>query len=187
MIFKNNDLLIFQSPFQAKLFSKYKDVFADGTFDSAPKSCYQIFITRTYVKKINGYYTTSFSLLRNKTQTAYETLLEEIKKNSNKYNNGIEASPKIFHCDFERAISNAVVNIFPNANIKYCVWHFKKTLESQLSKSCGNNILKYNTDICAHFNKITNLPFINPEYIYDIYNKIKMRARKKDMINFWNF
>jgi len=53
----------------------------DGTFDYAPQSCYQIFLTRTYVKKINGYYTTSFSLLKNKIQTAYKTLLEEIKKN----------------------------------------------------------------------------------------------------------
>ena len=186
MIFKNDDLLIFQSPFQAKLFSKYKDVFADGTFDSAPKPCYQIFITRTYVKKINGYYTTSFSLLRNKTQTAYETLLEEIKKNSNKYNNGIEASPKIFHCDFERAISNAVINIFPNANIKYCVFHYKNTLEKQLIKLCGNNILN-NADICTHFNDIMNLPFINPEYIYDIYNKIKNECQEKRYDQFLEF
>ncbi|ORX99476.1 hypothetical protein LY90DRAFT_519895 [Neocallimastix californiae] len=32
MIFKNNDLIVFQSPFQAELFSKNKHIFADGTF-----------------------------------------------------------------------------------------------------------------------------------------------------------
>jgi len=32
MIFKNNNLIIFQSPFQAKLLSNYNDIFADGTF-----------------------------------------------------------------------------------------------------------------------------------------------------------
>jgi len=33
MIFKNPNLIILQSPFQAKLFMKYnKDIFADSTF-----------------------------------------------------------------------------------------------------------------------------------------------------------
>ncbi|KAG4085240.1 hypothetical protein H8356DRAFT_1361986 [Neocallimastix lanati (nom. inval.)] len=47
MIFKNTDLIIFQSPFQAYLFSNYhKNIFADGTFYAAPKFSYQLFITR---------------------------------------------------------------------------------------------------------------------------------------------
>ncbi|KAG4097743.1 hypothetical protein H8356DRAFT_1425183 [Neocallimastix lanati (nom. inval.)] len=54
MIFKNTDLIIFQSPFQAYLFSNYhKKIFADGTFYAAPKFSYQLFITRTYVGEFN--------------------------------------------------------------------------------------------------------------------------------------
>ncbi|ORY22072.1 hypothetical protein LY90DRAFT_515697 [Neocallimastix californiae] len=100
MIFKNNDLIVFQSPFQAELFSKNKHIFADGTFYIAPIFSYQVFITRTYVTELNCFYTTSFSILKNKKQTTYEILFEEIKKNSSKYNS-IEITPKIFHCDFE--------------------------------------------------------------------------------------
>ena len=33
-----------------------------------------------------------------------------------------------FHYDFEKGISNAMENIFPNINIKYCIWHYKKLL-----------------------------------------------------------
>ena len=80
MIFKNNNLIIFQSPFQAVLFSKYEDVFADGTFYIAPIFANQVFITRTYVKELNSFYTTSFSILENKSQITYKTLFEEIKK-----------------------------------------------------------------------------------------------------------
>ncbi|ORY70701.1 hypothetical protein LY90DRAFT_504035 [Neocallimastix californiae] len=41
MIFKNTDLIIFQSPFQAYLFSNYhKNIFADGTFYTVPKFSY---------------------------------------------------------------------------------------------------------------------------------------------------
>jgi len=43
MIFKNNDLIVFQSPFQAELFSKNKHIFADGTFYIAPIFRYQVF------------------------------------------------------------------------------------------------------------------------------------------------
>ena len=70
MIFKNDVIIIFQSPspFQAYLFYKYSDdIFVDGTFYIAPKCCYQVFITRNYVNDINSYYSISFSILKNKT------------------------------------------------------------------------------------------------------------------------
>ncbi|KAG4099326.1 hypothetical protein H8356DRAFT_936929, partial [Neocallimastix lanati (nom. inval.)] len=73
-------LIVFQSPFQAELFSKNKHIFADGTFYIAPIFSYQVFITRTYVTELNCFYTTSFSILKNKKQTTYEILFEEIKK-----------------------------------------------------------------------------------------------------------
>eukprot|EP00833_Pecoramyces_ruminatium_P015376 jgi/Orpsp1_1/1189408/evm.model.d7180000071837.1 len=41
MIFKNNKIIIFQSPHQAMLFKKYKDIFVDGTFQIAPPLSYQ--------------------------------------------------------------------------------------------------------------------------------------------------
>ena len=67
MIFKSSNLVIFQSPFQAKLFMEHnEDVFADGTFYTAPKFSYQVFITRIFVKKFNSFYITSFSILKNK-------------------------------------------------------------------------------------------------------------------------
>ncbi|KAL6595252.1 Metallo-dependent phosphatase [Neocallimastix californiae] len=53
MIFKNSNIIIFQSPFQAKLFMENKHIFADGTFLIAPTNSYQVFITRTYVTELN--------------------------------------------------------------------------------------------------------------------------------------
>ncbi|KAL6595179.1 hypothetical protein U3516DRAFT_850327 [Neocallimastix sp. 'constans'] len=81
MIFKNPNLIIFQFPFQAKLSMKYnEDIFADGTFYIAPKFSYLVFITRTSFKCLNDFYTTSFSVLKNKKQALYEMLFKEIKK-----------------------------------------------------------------------------------------------------------
>ena len=39
-----------------------------------------MFITRTYVEKINNFYTTSISILKDKKQSTYEALFKEIKK-----------------------------------------------------------------------------------------------------------
>ncbi|ORX76416.1 hypothetical protein BCR32DRAFT_284175 [Anaeromyces robustus] len=59
-----------------------------------------------------------------------------------------------FHCDFEKAISNAIKKTFPNLNIRY---------------------------------SILNFPFINPDYIFDIYNKIKRECQKNNYNQFLDF
>ena len=57
MIYKDYDIIIFQSPFQASIFIKFhEDVFGDGTFYIAPRLSYQVFITKNYVQDINSYY-----------------------------------------------------------------------------------------------------------------------------------
>ncbi|ORY52129.1 hypothetical protein LY90DRAFT_508251 [Neocallimastix californiae] len=110
MIFKNSDLVIFQSPFQAKLFKKYNnDIFVDGTFYIAPKFSQQVFITRTYVKELNSFYTTSYAILRNKKQKTYKMLFNKLKQNSN---NNIITEPKNVHCDFEKGISKQLKKYF---------------------------------------------------------------------------
>ncbi|KAG4084356.1 hypothetical protein H8356DRAFT_1436211 [Neocallimastix lanati (nom. inval.)] len=146
MIFKNTDLIIFQSPFQAYLFSNYhKNIFADGTFYAAPKFSYQLFITRTYVEEFNMFYTTSISILKNKKQSTYETLFKEIKKKANKFRSNTLITTINFHCDFEQGISNAAKKVFPNINIKYCVWHYKRSLEKQKNILCYHEV-KNNND-----------------------------------------
>jgi len=185
-IFKNDNLIIFQSPFQAELFSKYEDIFADGTFYIAPKISYQVFITRTYVEELNSFYTTSFSIIKNKEQINYEILLEELKKNAIKYNNNSEITPKYFHCDFERAISNAAEKVFPNINIKYCIWHYKRALEAKFNKLINNEV-ECNINLYIDYKYISNFPFINPEYIYDIYNKIKSKCHEHNYVQFLEF
>jgi len=179
MIFKNSDMVIFQSPFQAKIYSKYhEDIFADGTFSIVPKFGYQVFITRNYVKEHNCFYTTSISILKDKKQATYEVLLKEINKNACKYNNNIIISPIKFHCDFERGISNAAKKIFPNIKIRLCIWHFKRALETNLC-----NEIKYGTDLYEEYKAISNFPFINPEYIAEVFFKIKNECKGKQFFD----
>ncbi|KAG4081658.1 hypothetical protein H8356DRAFT_1438523 [Neocallimastix lanati (nom. inval.)] len=121
------------------LFSNYhKNIFADGTFYAAPKFSYQLFITRTYVGEFNMFYTTSISILKNKKQSTYETLFKEIKKNPNKFRSNTLITTINFHCDFEQ--------VFPNINIKYCVWHYKRSLENKTKNILCYHEVKNNND-----------------------------------------
>jgi len=62
-------------------------------------------------------------------------LFEEIKKNAKKNNNTV-ITPKIFHCDFEKDISNtAKKKVFPDINIK--TWRYKRALEIKKNKLCS--------------------------------------------------
>ncbi|KAL6598319.1 hypothetical protein U3516DRAFT_803365 [Neocallimastix sp. 'constans'] len=55
------------------------DIFVDGTFFIALKFSYQIFITRTYAKELDSFYTTSFAILQNKEQEIYK-IFKKLKK-----------------------------------------------------------------------------------------------------------
>jgi len=145
-----------------------------------------VFITRTYVKELNSFYTTSFSILKNKKQRTYEVLFEEIKKNAKK-NNNIIITIKNFHCDFEKSISNAVKKVFPDINIKYYIWHYKRVLKlkkKKKNKLCRKKV-ENDIDLYIHYKFISNFPFINHEYINYIYNKIKSKCLKNKYDNFF--
>ena len=78
-----------------------ENIYADGTFYSAPKLIYQLFITHIYIKDINIFITTSFSLLADKQQSTYEKLFEELNNNILNYSDTNTFYPKYCHVDFE--------------------------------------------------------------------------------------
>jgi len=90
------------------------------------------------------------------------------------------------HCNFEKGISNAAIKIFPNITIKYCVWHYKRSLEVQKNRLYYNEV-KSNHKFYLFYKAITNFPFINPEYIFDIYNYIKIICQIYNYFHFLNF
>ncbi|KAG4091675.1 hypothetical protein H8356DRAFT_1313001 [Neocallimastix lanati (nom. inval.)] len=116
-------------------------------------------------------------------QKAYKMLFNKLKQNSN---NNIITEPKNVHCDFEKGISKAVKKIFPNINIKYCIWHYKNLLEIKKNELCRNEV---NDDekIFNYYKGISNLPFINPEYIMDIFSLIKTKSIEKNSCQFLKF
>ncbi|KAG4083119.1 hypothetical protein H8356DRAFT_1362492 [Neocallimastix lanati (nom. inval.)] len=173
MIFKNSNLIIFQFPFQAKLFREYNDdIFVDGTFFIAPKFSYQVFITRTYAKELDSFYITSFAILKNKEQETYKMLFEKLKKNANTCNYNIRIEPKNLHCDFERAISKAAKLIDYDMKI----WNYYNNIEhitNNASESLNNylnNLFPTKPSFYELIDKLNELEHLS---YYDYQRKIR--------------
>jgi len=187
MIYKDYELIIFQSPFQAELFTKYnEDIYTYSYFYTGPTYNLYAFVTKAYITELNDFYTTSFSLLRNKKQETYEKLFEEIKKNVSPYNSGIGNALMNFHCVFEKSIFHSVKKVFPNVNIKYYIWHYKRSLEIQKNKLCYREV-EDNNNIYIYYKAISNFPYINPMYINDIYKKIENECQSLSYYQFSKF
>ncbi|KAG4092303.1 hypothetical protein H8356DRAFT_1405685 [Neocallimastix lanati (nom. inval.)] len=137
VIFKNTDLIIFQSPFQAYLFSNcHKNIFADGTFYAAPKFSYQLFITRTYVGEFNMSNTliTTINFHCDFEQEKQKNILcyHEVK-NNNDYNvNNWNYYENIEHLtnNASESYNSYLNNIFPNKPLFYKLIYILKEEEN---------------------------------------------------------
>ncbi|KAG4083497.1 hypothetical protein H8356DRAFT_1436943 [Neocallimastix lanati (nom. inval.)] len=168
MIYKNSNIIIFQSSFPIPNRIVYKI-----------QRKYVLFITRVFAPEINSFYTTSLSILNNKEQATYELLFEVLKKNESKYNNNIIVTPKILRCDFEKSISNASIKIFHNITIKYCVWHYKRSLETYLYKydiqywNYYNDINQIKNNASESFNNYLKKLFYKKPSLYELTYHLK--------------
>ncbi|KAG4105181.1 hypothetical protein H8356DRAFT_1366384 [Neocallimastix lanati (nom. inval.)] len=95
---------------------------------------------------------------------AKHKIKEEIRKNSIP----MDIKPKhIFNAvSQEMGISNASKKVFPNINIKYCVWHYKKSLENQKNILCYHEHLTNNAS--ESYNSYLNNIFPNKPLFFKL-------------------
>ena len=172
LLSKEENFILFQSPSQSKIQIEYNDnIFCDATFYSAPNICYQLLITRVYAKEFHKYFTTSFALMRNKEQVTYEKLFNSLKNNISKYTENDNYKPKLFHCDFEIAMSNAFIKVFPSTKVKFCLWHLGRALEVNRKKYI--KLEDKNENIISLYKCVLNLAYIDDEYVIKVFDHIK--------------
>jgi hypothetical protein len=73
-----------------------------------------------------------FTALPNKNETTYLTLLQSLICYAQ--SNNIILSPTSILIDFETSAFNAFKQVFPNANILFCHFHFAKNIIKHLRK-----------------------------------------------------
>lgn len=129
-------ILIFSTVSNLSVLARSKTLYVDGTFKTTPLLFTQLFTIHGVDEKISM--PLVYALLPNKTQSTYIELFEELKKLNSSIN------PEKFVLDFEMAISNAILKVFPCTSIHYCLFHLGQSLYRKLSQI--DLKLKYDTD-----------------------------------------
>ena len=161
-IYKDKELMILQSPGLAKIQLKLGNIdFCDGAFFICPSVAYQVFITRVYSSITHSYYTTSFSIMKNKSEKDYTKVFNVLNENIKKYLDiGESYEIEEVHTDFELAIGKGCKNIYTDVSIKFCIWHFLRALEINKNKICSKEI-KENDVLNKLFKTVSNLYTVN--------------------------
>ncbi|RMZ99104.1 MULE and FLYWCH domain containing, partial [Brachionus plicatilis] len=86
----------------------------------------------------------NYALFTNKQQTTYTKFFKFIKEK-------ITIEPLSVSCDFELAIINSVVDVFPEASVDGCFFHFKKSIWRYIQ---GNGLATKYCDLSQDLNLV---------------------------------
>ncbi|KAL6611477.1 hypothetical protein U3516DRAFT_782459 [Neocallimastix sp. 'constans'] len=183
MIFKNSNIIIFQSPFQAKLFMENKHIFADGTFLIAPTNSYQVFITRTYVTELNlkdhNILNTYYKEISNLSFINIEYIPDIFNKIKNAYKRYEYTCSQFLN--FLDYFEKTFLNIY---NIKY--WNYYNNIDhitNNASESYNSYLKNLFVKKPSFYKLIYTIQFEESKSYYDYHMRIKGIWRKKSRIS----
>lgn len=136
-----------------------KEFFVDATFHSCPFPFYQLLsIHGDFGSNENTTNTRPliYVLMPNKMQTTYATVFHLIKSQLP------ELEFKIMHCDFEIALWNGLLEVYPNTSIKGCFYHWNRNMW-RMGKKLGHK----NKDEKQIIGMCSILPLLPKEWILD--------------------
>lgn len=165
------------SEFQASLFYRYKEhFFIDGTFFTGLKWGYQVFTFRNQNIQTLQFYTVGYAILINKEMQTYIELFNRVKDFvfHNRENKRFDESfmPSTIHCDFELGFIVGIRQVFPNSEIKLCLWHLYRAIESNKKIIySGENYKEEQTELLLK--KIKTLPYIPVDIVPDVFSLLE--------------
>lgn len=170
----DNNIVFFATNESLQLLKKTQQIFADGTFKSAPKYFSQLYIIHALHEE--QYVACVFFLLRQKLQTTYEAMLDILK-------NSVELEClKTIHLDFEKAAINAFQSHFPDCQVRTCNFHLGQSWHRKIQE-CGLSKEYRDTkdEIGAALRACFGLPFLPPsqvsEAFADLYGSLQADVR----------
>lgn len=114
-----NNIIMFSTDSNLKYLCTRDKIFVDGTFTYCSKFFHQLFTIHSVE---NGHYIPLvFFLLSNKLEETYTFMFEHLKQQCSLLN--LQLLPKTVVADFERAIHNAVINVWPQCKLIGCRFH----------------------------------------------------------------
>ena len=147
-------------------------IFLDGTFKSCPSPFAQLYTIHVYSSILNGTVPLLYCLLPNKTKKMYALLFNELRTVAIQHE--LVLNPKFTTFDFEQGAIGALRNVFPNASIKGCNFHysqcvFKKIQKLGLQRDYLNSSPDDSTSVKCLIQETSALAFIPLDDINDLW------------------
>ncbi len=139
---------------------------ADGTFRSSPKTFYQavhIFM------EANGVVFCFASLwLTGKTENLYKLAFTALKNHLPR-----GCNPRVIMADYERALQNALQDLFPDADLTGCVFHFCQGVFRNVMKIGLSKLYKTHRKFKSWVNMVFSLPLLPASDICEAWEFLK--------------
>lgn len=153
-----------------------ESLYGDGTFYAVPKLFYQLYSLHGFYKdEMIGFV---YILLPDKTEQTYIRMFRLIQDKAIELN--LIFSPNYFHCDFEKAVIKTVNNLFPNCQVKGCLFHYSQAILRRFNFIFGKrNYL--NEDLHKLVRRVSALPFVPIESVDDIWEEVMEQTDRNDL------
>lgn len=144
-------------------------ILGDGTFKTVPSMFFQMY---TFHGIVNGYtFPLVYCISTRKTESFYRRLLIHLQTHANELR--LSLTPQIIMSDFELSFINAARAIFPNAEMKGCLFHFTQSVWRQaVLRGLKSQYLEENSQVRVIIQKLLGLPFIPVADVLEVFDNI---------------
>ena len=142
-----------------------KEYVVDGTFKTTPYPFRQLFVINGIILgKIFSY---AYVLMSDQTQNTYTAIFSDLKTL-------VGFEPRYIVSDFEKAIHNSIIDIFPLSIKKFCIFHFSQSIWKKIQKLGLISQYKNNKEFNKLIRKILCLSLISENNVISLYQKLKI-------------
>ncbi|KAE9521590.1 hypothetical protein AGLY_018020 [Aphis glycines] len=160
-----NGFVMFSCDENIIFLSSLTTIYVDGTFDYCVQYFCQLFTIHGF--KNNYYIPLAFFLLRDKSQVSYKRAFVELQNQCLKSVEVFE--PKMCFVDFEKSIHNALLEVWPQIEIKGCIFHLCQSWWRKIQKIGLATEYSKNDEIGKYLTYIFGFPFLHPEEVGDVF------------------
>lgn len=160
-----NRIIIFATDQALQLMRNSEDWFCDGTFSVCPQIFFQLYTVHSRIgQKI---FPCIFALLPNKTRQTYTRLFTEISNHCH-----VDNVPSTILFDFELAAINAVLGVFPNAEISGCFFHLSSNVWKKIQSIGLQDHYNNDAEFALHLRMICALAFLPPDDVINVFERL---------------
>lgn len=156
-----NGIVMFSCDKNVQFLSKLTTLYVDGTFNYCTKYFCQLFTIHGIHN--DHYIPLAFFLLKDKNQMTYKRAFIELKNLCLKFTQLFE--PEVIFVDFEKAIHNAILEVWTQVNIQGCRFHLGQSWWRKIQQIGLTTEYSKNDEIGRYLTYIFGLPFLNPEQV----------------------